>query len=235
MKGQDQGQVLDSGREIFSTIAHNEPTLPKSQASSVTFATRKDTPIVVAFALKRKCYSNPNEDNFRNKNNKGKGNSRDKSNKFVAYTQVVNESARGMEESVESGSIIIAREEGTVMVNKKAIDSIKSAAPEILLDNEATDHACSDSPLFDLIAYRRPKKIIVGNEYGTIVTRVGQINVFNESERLVHFNRVLYCPDFQANVISVSQMARTAGWKTKFANDSGVITTSEGEVFARGF
>lgn len=83
--------------------------------------------------------------------------------------------------------------------------------PMIILDSGATDHVCSDKRLFQWIAYRDPKRIIVGNGESLIVTRGGPITMKNENGVLIRMNNALYCPEFDTNVISVSQMARGAG------------------------
>ena len=238
---QKQG-IGGSGSGSPSIMSQRNPRRFHNRAGPAHFAKKSDIECHYCHKkghVKKDCYSNPNGDNYRNKNNINKSNGSGKGGKFVAFARAVDENPGGVQGSGVNGSSLVTRDGAKALsasrvLQKDMKESKKMCVPELILDSGATDHVCSDARLFGWIAYRRPKKIIAGNGEGIIVTRGGVLHVTNEHGSKICLTDVLYCPEFQTNVVSVSQMANNAGWTTEFCKDQVVITTSEGEVVVRG-
>lgn len=106
--------------------------------------------------------------------------------------------------------------------------------PVLILDSAANKHVCVDKRLFGWISKRKPQKISLGNGSEIISTMEGNINIKNQEGETISFMDVIYCPEFQTNILSVSQLIKNSGLKAEFANESLVCKLPNGDIVAEG-
>ena len=112
----------------------------------------------------------------------------------------------------------------------KATGNILSSESRII-DSGATHHVCHDKNLFLNLTESMNTSVTLPTGFGVKITGIGTVKLSD----LMVLKNVLYIPDFQLNLLSVSQLTKDLGYRVSFDENSCMIQDHiKGLMIGRG-